>query len=87
MSTLSACIEGIGVLGPGLPDWPTCAAVLAGTSAYRSARTVLPSPEVLPPAERRRAGRVIKLALAIGAQAVAHAGHEARGLASVFSSS
>ena len=87
MSTLSACIEGVGVLGPGLPDWPTCAAVLAGTSAYRSARTVLPSPEVLPPAERRRAGRVIKLALAIGAQAVAHAGHEARGLASVFSSS
>jgi hypothetical protein len=87
MSTLSACIEGIGVLGPGLPDWPGCAAVLAGTSCYHSARTVLPSADVLPPAERRRAGRVIKLVLAIGAQAVAHAGHEARGLASVFSSS
>ncbi len=87
MSTLSGCIEGIGVLGPGLPDWPTCAAVLAGTSPYQSARTVLSEPEALPPAERRRAGRVIKLALAIGAEALAHAGHEASGVPSVFSSS
>jgi hypothetical protein len=87
MGTLSACIEGIGLLGPGLPDWPTCAAVLAGTSPYTSARTVLPLPEILPPAERRRAGRIIKLVLAIGAEAVAHAGHEAADLASVFSSS
>jgi len=61
--------------------------VLAATSPYTSARTLLPSPEILPPAERRRAGRVIKLALAIGAEAVAHAGHEAGGLASVFCSS
>ena len=42
--TLSAGIEGIGLLGPGLPDWPTTAAVLAGTSslsarAHAAART------------------------------------------------
>jgi hypothetical protein len=87
MATLSACIEGIGVLGPGLSDWPASAAVLAGASAYRCARTVLPAPNALPSAERRRAGRVIKLALAIGAEAVTQAGRDARGLPAVFSSS
>ena len=87
MGALSACIEGVGVLGPGMADWPASAAVLAGTSPYRSERTVLPVPNVLPSAERRRAGRVIKLALAVGAEAVTPAGHEARGLPPVFSSS
>jgi hypothetical protein len=87
MGSLSACIEGIGLLGPGLPDWPTCAAVLSGVSPYTAARTVLPVPEILPPAERRRAGRIISLVLATGAEAVTHAGHEAADLASVFSSS
>jgi hypothetical protein len=42
---------------------------------------------VLPPAERRRAGRIIKLALAVGAEAVAHAQADARGLPTVFTSS
>ena len=35
-------------------------------SAYRAAPTVLPMPTLLPPAERRRTGRVVKLALARG---------------------
>jgi len=84
---LSAGIEGIGLLGPGLPDWPTTAAVLAGTNPYRPARTLLRAPAALPSAERRRAGRVIQLALAIGAEAVAHAGRDPRVLPSVFASS
>jgi hypothetical protein len=84
---LTVAIEGVGVLGPGLPDWPASAAVLAGRASYQPLRTVLPAPSVLPPAERRRAGRVIKLALAIGAEAVAHAGRDPRSLASVFTSS
>ena len=33
---------------------------------------MLPAPQALPAAERRRAGRVIKLALAVGAEAVLH---------------
>jgi hypothetical protein len=84
---LAASIEGIGVLGPGLPDWPGCSAVLAGTREYLPARTRLPEPAALPSAERRRAGRIIKLALAIGAEAVAGSGREARALPSVFASS
>jgi hypothetical protein len=87
MADLTVALEGVGVLGPGLPDWPGCAAVLSGTAPYQNARTLLPAPAVLPPAERRRAGRVIKLALAIGAEAVRHAGRDPRVLASVFTSS
>jgi beta-ketoacyl synthase-like protein len=86
-ASLSAAIEGIGVLGPGLRDWPATAAVLAGRSEYRRARTELPPPALLSGAERRRAGRVIKLALAVGAEAVAQAGRDARQLPSVFCSS
>ncbi len=73
MTTLAACIDSLGLLGPGLPDWNTGRAVLNGELAYVAARTVLPPPDVLPPAERRRVGRVIKLALAVGAEALAHA--------------
>jgi len=87
MSKLSACIEGIGVLGPGLRDWPASAEVLTGASPYIAARTVLPPPDALPAAERRRAGRVIKLALGVGAEAVSQSGRDARALPGVFSSS
>lgn len=86
-TTLTAHIEGIGVLGPGLPDWPASAAVLAGSSPYQGARTVLPIPSALPSAERRRAGRVVRLALAVGAEAVAQSGADARSLPTVFCSS
>jgi Beta-ketoacyl synthase, N-terminal domain len=87
VSALTAWVRGIGVLGPGLPDWPTTAAVLRAARPYVSQPTILPAPGVLPAAERRRAGRIIKLALAVGAQAVAHAGIDARELPTVFSSS
>ena len=84
---LTAYIQGVGILGPGLSDWTTAAEVLRGSSPYAAERTVLPAPAVLPPAERRRAGRVIRLALGVGAQAIADAGVDARALPSVFSSS
>jgi hypothetical protein len=87
MTSLSASIEGIGVLGPGLDSWVTTAAVLTGTRAYEPARTVLPAPNALPAAERRRAGRVIKLSLAVGAEAIAQSGRPAQSLPSVFASS
>lgn len=85
--SLSAYVAGIGVLGPGLSGWPHTAAVLSGRQAYRSAPTVLPMPTILAAAERRRTGRVVKLALAVGLEATAHAGANPAELASVFSSS
>ncbi|UCV28517.1 beta-ketoacyl synthase chain length factor [Ferribacterium limneticum] len=84
---LTAWIEGIGFLAPGLPDWPTARAVLRGEQAYESAPSVLPAPSILPPAERRRASRVVKLALAVGLEAAAHAGADVAMLATVFSAS
>jgi hypothetical protein len=91
MSTLTGCIHSLGLLGPGLADWSAARAVLNGELPHVAARAVLPPPGVLPPAERRRAGRVIKLALAVGADALAHAcSHAAidvRALSTVFTSS
>jgi Beta-ketoacyl synthase, N-terminal domain len=84
---LTASLQGIGVLGPGLHNWVSAAAILRGELPYEPAATVLPAPGVLPPAERRRAGRIVKLALAVGAEAVAQAAVDARTLPTVFSSS
>jgi hypothetical protein len=84
---LSAQILGVGVLGPGLPDWQATAAVLRGEAPYMPAPSILPPPEALPPAERRRAGRTVRLALGIGAQALSDAGVAAAALPAVFASS
>jgi hypothetical protein len=84
---LTAWIEGIGFLAPGLPDWPAARAVLRGEQPYAAAPSVLPAPALLPPAERRRASRVVKTALAVGLEAVAHAGADAATLATVFAAS
>jgi hypothetical protein len=84
---LSAYIGGLGVLGPGLADWPDTAAVLSGRQEYRPAATLLPMPTILAAAERRRVGRVVKLALAVALEATSQAGEDPSELASVFSSS
>ncbi|NIE68231.1 beta-ketoacyl synthase chain length factor [Burkholderia sp. Ax-1719] len=84
---LNACIESIGLIGPGLPDWPHAAEVLAGRAPYESARTVLPQPASLPSAERRRTGPVVRTALAVGHEAVAASGRDANTLATVFAAS
>ena len=87
MTPLTAYIEGIGVLGPGLIDWPSAAAVLSAATPYAPAATVLPTPLSLPPAERRRTSVVVKLALAIGFEATTRAGIDRSTLPAVFSSS
>jgi len=84
---LSAYVGGLGVLGPGLSNWTETAAVLTGQQTYRPAATVLPMPTILPAAERRRTGRVVKLALAVASEATSQAGEDPSALASVFSSS
>lgn len=84
---LSAYLGGIGVLGPGLGNWPEAAAVLSDRQAYRPEPTVLPMPTILAAAERRRTGRVVKLALAVALEATSRAGVDPAVLASVFASS
>ena len=89
MSTkpLTAWIEGIGFLAPGLPDWPMARSVLRDEMPLTAAPSVLPAPSILPPAERRRASRVVKLTLAIGLEAAPHAGANVATLATVLSAS
>lgn len=87
MHTLSAYIEGIGLLGPGINNWPDGQAVICGQQPYQSAKTVLPLPALLPAAERRRSGAIVRLTLATGLEAIAAAGLDAATLPMVFSAS
>lgn len=84
---MRAYLEGIGLVGPGLRGWLESCAILAGAQPYRGAPTAIPPSELLPSAERRRAGVPVKLALAAGAQAFAAAGRDAAATATVFTSS
>lgn len=84
---LTVFVQGIGLLGPGLANWAQGRECLLGAAPYQAARCVLPPPMALPQAERRRAGAVVKVSLAVGEEAVAAAGLRAATLASVFSSS
>lgn len=80
-------VDGIGLLGPGLDGWEASREVLAGKAAYQSAATNLRASDMLPPAERRRAGVPIKLALAVGQEAFLQAAHDMSKAATVFTSS
>ena len=80
-------IEGIGLLGPGLPSWQASQATLRGDAAHAFVLSTLPAPPRLPPAERRRAGPVIRLAMAVAEEAIAHADADPTTLGSVFASS
>ncbi len=86
-SGLTVWVQGIGLLGPGLGSWPAALDVLRGAALHVSRPTALPPPARLPPAERRRAGAAVKLALAVADEAVVQARVDAGTLATVFTSS
>ena len=87
MKPLQAQIEGIGLLGPGFADWAAAAAALRGDAAVTGQPTVVPPLQVLPPAERRRAALIVRLAVTAGLQATANAGRDPALLPSIFASS
>lgn len=87
MKTLDCYIDGIGLIGPGLNDWPAARAIFKGQAAYLNERTVAPSPAGLPAAERRRCGPLVKLSIAVGHEAAAAAGIAVAALPTVFSAS
>ncbi len=80
-------VRSVGLLGPGLDSWDAAQAVLRGTQAHTARRTQVPSPLRLPPAERRRAGDAIKVAMAVADEAVTLGQMDPQALASVFTSS
>lgn len=84
---MTVYVDGIGLLAPGLSGWAQGAPVLARPEDYASAPLAVPASDCLPPAERRRVGMQVRLALAVGREAVAHAQRDAATLANVFSAS
>jgi hypothetical protein len=80
-------IQGVGLLGPGLPSWAESRPTLRGERPHRFEPCVPPPPSRLPPAERRRAGAAIRLAMAAADEAVAMADVDPHTLATVFASS
>lgn len=86
-AALTVFVEGVGLLGPGLANWDQGRLCLNGSLPFETARSVLPPPMALPSAERRRAGAVVKVSLAVGQEAVDASGLQARALPSVFTSS
>lgn len=79
-------IAGVGVLGPGLPDWPTTRAVLSGEAPYVAQPVRDPSPALLPANERRRASVSVRWALAAGHEALEASGLNGETVATVFTS-
>jgi hypothetical protein len=84
---MRAYVEGVGLCGPGLGGWEASRALLAGNTPYQSGPTAVTASELLPAAERRRAGMPVKLALAAGREALAAAARDASKAATVFTSS
>ena len=84
-TTLAASIEGIGYWSRGLPSWEAARAfALDGREpADAPAR---PSPQLLPPNERRRAPETVAVALDVALAACTAAGRDPAALPSVFAS-
>jgi hypothetical protein len=80
-------VEGIGLIGPGLRGWSDAQLILSGAEPYQSQPVVPPPVELLPPAERRRAGLTIRLAIAAGTEALAQADRSPADMAMVFAAS
>lgn len=74
------------MFAPGLQGWDDARPVLAGERPYLPTELTPPMPTVLSATERRRTGRVTRLALAAAADAVAQAGLPPGSLRPVFGS-
>jgi hypothetical protein len=81
-----AFVEAVGLAGPGLRGWEASRAVLSGSVPYSVEPTEVAA-TLLPPAEQRRAGSSVKLALAVGQQAFAGCEYDAASTATVFTTS
>jgi hypothetical protein len=84
---IEAYIEGVGLCGPGLQGWESSRAVLAGVRPYLSMPEVVPPSALLPANERRRMVTTVKLTMAVGSEAIFHAGRDAVVTPTVFTSS
>jgi Beta-ketoacyl synthase, N-terminal domain len=85
MSVLTATIESIGFWSDGLPSWQAAREFVA-TGVVPDAAPAKPSPQLLPPNERRRAPESVAVALDVALAACEAAGRDPATLPSVFAS-
>jgi Beta-ketoacyl synthase, N-terminal domain len=83
---LRAYVQGVGIIASGITNWQAACDIFAKRSMYTAGPLPPMSPELLPPAERRRAGPVIRLALSVAQQAVIAAHASSSDLPTVFGS-
>lgn len=86
MNTFTTHVEGIALWAPCLPGWATARATFRGEAPLQQPPAPVPSPLMLPPAERRRAPVTVALALAASEEAIRASGQEPGGLRAVFCS-
>jgi hypothetical protein len=63
-------VEGVGIIGPGLPSWSESREILAGRQAYSGGELPRLLGSRLPSAERRRSTAVTRLAIDVAEQAL-----------------
>ncbi len=80
-------IHGIGICGPGLPDWPGACEVLLQRKSYSEKPLPQPEPTFLPPNELRRSSDVVKWSLHVAQEALQYGKIKASEIATVFASS
>ena len=85
-TTPTLYIEGPAFWSPTLPGWDAASAVFRGEAAPTDPPAKRPSPQVLAPAERRRAPDTVALSLEVAAAAIAASGRNAAELPCVFAS-
>lgn len=85
IDSLTARIEGIAFWANGLPSWSDAQAFVASGALPENAATK-PSPQLLPPNERRRAPESVAVALDVALAACAMANRDPATLPSVFAS-
>lgn len=79
-------VDAVALWAPTLPDWRSARAAFRGDAGETQALLRRPSPELLPPAERRRAPDTVALALEVAHAAVSASGWRSADLLSVFTS-
>lgn len=80
-------VESVGLFANGMESWSQAQPILRGEADHVFRDATLPSPEWLPPAERRRTSDIIKLALCAGREALVSADHSITDAYTVFTSS
>ena len=86
MDALIVHVDGIGFWAPGIGDWPALVRALENGAPVAIDATAKPSPNALPPAERRRAPEPVLIASEAAGQACAMAKCDPATLASIFTS-